>query len=71
MCVLNAYAPPPLVNDINYTDLYGYITGACFINFFSIPLILLVVWKKKYETSACGLYRPIYHHKLNITRYEI
>ena len=25
MCVLNAYAPPTLLNEINFTDLYGYI----------------------------------------------
>ena len=23
LCVLNAYAPPPLVKEINFTDLYG------------------------------------------------
>ena len=25
MCVLNAYAPPPLVKEINFNALYGYI----------------------------------------------
>ena len=34
VCIECIYAPPPLVNEINFTDLYGYITGACFINFF-------------------------------------
>ena len=25
LCVLNTYAPPPLVKERNFTDLYGYI----------------------------------------------
>ena len=25
MCIECIYAPPPLVNKINFTDLYGYI----------------------------------------------
>ena len=29
------------------------ITGACFINFFHTTMLLLVVWKKINETSAC------------------
>ena len=42
--------------------IYSYhcTTGACFIIFFSIPLIILVVWKKNYETSACALYYKLH-----------
>ena len=41
-------------------------TGDCFIKNMSIPLILLVVWKKNYETSTYDVAQTQKKNKTNL-----